>query len=75
MFGMNWILVLVLNLESSKPKTAACINPSELKSGEVRGVAGTAIFRRSISPPLGRKLLMKGFPAASGFPPLPVASW
>nr|GFC68727.1 hypothetical protein [Tanacetum cinerariifolium] len=46
-----------------------------LQSGELRGVAGTAMFRRSMSPITGKKLLMNGLPAASGLPPLPVANW
>ena len=76
MFGMNSILVLVLYIGSTKPNTAACTSPRELNFASVLFVAGTAIFRRSISPPFGRKLLTKGLPAASGFPAgLPVANW
>ena len=47
---------------------------SLLKEAEALGVTGTAIFNRNISPPFGRKLLMKGFPFAKGFPFFPVAN-
>ena len=53
---------------SVKPNTAACTKPSELKSGSFRGVTGTAIFKRNISPKVGKKLLMKGLPADNGLP-------
>ena len=66
---------MVLYLGSVNPKTQVCIRPSELKSAEFRSVTGTAIFNRSISPPLGKKLLMNGFPFANGFPFFPVANW
>ena len=51
------------------------IIPNELNAGLLRGVVGTAIFRRSISPSVGRKLLMNGFPFDSGPAVLPVANW
>jgi hypothetical protein len=76
MFGIKSRFVFVLNRASVNPSTAAEIIPSVLKSGLVRGVTGTAMFSRSISPNVGRKLLMNGFPALNGLPTvLPVASW
>src|SRR5438309_11903989 len=74
--GIHWILVDVLNLGLVNPNTAALSKPSRLNAGLFLGVGGTAILRRNISPPFGRKLLMNGLPAASGLPKgLPVASW
>nr|GFD25269.1 hypothetical protein [Tanacetum cinerariifolium] len=60
---------------SVRPSTAAASRPWLLKSAELRGVAGTAMFRRSMSPRVGKKLLMNGLPGASGLPFLPVANW
>lgn len=48
--------------------------PKELKFGSFRGVTGTAMFSRSISPKVGRKLLINGLPAARGLPFFPVAN-
>ena len=48
--------------------------PKELNLGSARGVAGTAIFKRNISPKVGKKLLINGLPGANGLPFLPVAN-
>ena len=74
MFGINCNDALELYAGSVNPNTAACIKPSELNLGSLRSVTGTAIFKRSMSPPFGKKLFTNGLPAASGLPPLPVAN-
>ena len=68
--------MFVLYAASVNPNTAACINPSELNLGSLRGVTGTAMFNLNISPNIGKKLLINGLPAVSGLPSvLPVANW
>ena len=68
MLGISWSESLPSNLGSVRPKTAACTIPKELKSLLVRSVGGTAIFNRSISNAVGKKLLINGLPGANVTP-------
>ena len=67
----NWYCKELLLDQALPPRNQT----NELKLGSFRGVGGTAIFKRNMSPPLGRKLLTKETPAAGGFHFFPVASW
>ena len=73
MLGISSRFALVLYGAVVRPSTAAWTRPSELKFASLRCVGGTAMFSRSMSLKVGRKLLTKGLPLASGLPFLPVA--